>query len=250
MYRVTQMPLRPALPVRPLRCTYVSTSGRPLRLSGGLFWITRSTIMSRPRAATSVAMSTRNFPFRNASMVCSRVFCGMSPCRALFSNLRLSSTLNSLHSSFVSQNTITLPAVPPNMAMVSEMVPPLDCQWHGIVRCLTSVEAFTALLPTTSMVSGLDMYFFATSATHLGMVALNRQVCRLALVHAPKMISMSSANPMSSIWSASSSTANLQRVAKSKVCFSRWSFTRPGVPTTTSTPSRRLWNWGGYGEPP
>jgi hypothetical protein len=59
---VMHMPLRPARPVRPERCTYVSTSARPLRLSGGLLLITRSTIMSSPRAATSVATSTRNLP--------------------------------------------------------------------------------------------------------------------------------------------------------------------------------------------
>ena len=99
-------------------------------------------------SARTVAIKTRNFPFRNAAMVCSRVFCGTSPCKALFSNLRESSTDKSLHSSLVSQNTMHLPLVPPYMAMVSEMVAPLEVQWLGMVMCRTSVEAFTALLPT------------------------------------------------------------------------------------------------------
>ena len=65
-----------------------------------------------PILTTSVAMSTRNLPFLNASIVVSRVACGTSPCRAFDSNLMLSSMLSSLHSSLVSQKIITRPFVP------------------------------------------------------------------------------------------------------------------------------------------
>ena len=54
---------------------------RPDKLPhGGCTWMTRSTPwMSRPRAATSVATRHRRAPFRNASSVVSRSFCGTSP---------------------------------------------------------------------------------------------------------------------------------------------------------------------------
>mmetsp|Transcript_57894 Transcript_57894/g.131201 ORF Transcript_57894/g.131201 Transcript_57894/m.131201 type:complete len:208 (+) Transcript_57894:781-1404(+) len=207
--------------------------------------MTRSTIMSSPRAATSVAMSTRNLPFRNASIVLSRVFWGMSPCSGLASNLRPSSIDSSLHSSLVSQKMITRPVAPAYMEMTSLMVEARLCQCAGIAMCRTSVEAFTALFPTMSMVSALVMYLTATSLTQGGMVAEKRQVCRPGKVHAPRIISMSSANPMSSIWSASSRHANRHLEARSRVPFSRWSLILPGVPTTTSTPARRASNCGG-----
>lgn len=37
---------------------------------------------------------------------------------------------------------------------------------------------------------------------------------------------------------------------RSRVWRSRWSFTRPGVPTTMSTPLRRALSWGPYWDPP
>mmetsp|Transcript_39332 Transcript_39332/g.94641 ORF Transcript_39332/g.94641 Transcript_39332/m.94641 type:complete len:250 (-) Transcript_39332:1976-2725(-) len=65
----TEMPFAPALPVLPDRCTYVSVS------RGGWNWMTRSTsLMSMPRAATSVATRTLNDPARKAARVASRCF--------------------------------------------------------------------------------------------------------------------------------------------------------------------------------
>mmetsp|Transcript_31953 Transcript_31953/g.66824 ORF Transcript_31953/g.66824 Transcript_31953/m.66824 type:complete len:255 (-) Transcript_31953:1113-1877(-) len=75
--RTSDVPLRPARPVRPARWMKVSESrGTPK-------WTTRSMwSMSRPRAATSVAMSTGMRPVRKPLRIFSRTFWGMSPCRA------------------------------------------------------------------------------------------------------------------------------------------------------------------------
>ena len=70
-----------------------------------------------------------------------------------------------------------------------------------------------------------------------GMVAENRATCLSAGVSA-RIVSTSSAKPIFSISSASSSTRN-RSWTRSRVPLSRWSMTRPGVPTTTWTPRRR-----------
>ena len=60
-------PVRPALPVRPTRCTYDSVS---VGMSKFTTWLIRST--SRPRAATSVATRMSSRPARSCSTVRSR----------------------------------------------------------------------------------------------------------------------------------------------------------------------------------
>src|ERR1035437_509658 len=57
------------------------------------------------------------------------------------------------------------------------------------------------------------------------------------------------ANPMSSMRSASSSTRT-SISSSTTFCFSRWSSRRPGVATTTSTPSRSAFTCGSYPTPP
>ena len=70
----------------------------------------------------------------------------------------------------------------------------------------TSVDALTSASPTRSTVSGsCSMYFGASVRTHLGIVAEKRHVCRSGWLHTPRIAFMSSAKPMSSIMSASSS---------------------------------------------
>mmetsp|Transcript_44720 Transcript_44720/g.146658 ORF Transcript_44720/g.146658 Transcript_44720/m.146658 type:complete len:273 (-) Transcript_44720:130-948(-) len=63
------------------------------------------------------------------------------------------------------------------------------------------------------------------------------------------MVSTSSLKPMLSISSASSSTAN-RTAERSSAPSLRWSMIRPGVPMSTSTPSRSARCCGGYGTPP
>mmetsp|Transcript_13869 Transcript_13869/g.46904 ORF Transcript_13869/g.46904 Transcript_13869/m.46904 type:complete len:287 (-) Transcript_13869:459-1319(-) len=212
--------------------------------------MTRSIFMSRPRAATSVAMSTCTLPDRKASMVFSRVACGMSPWRGLASYFRLSAVRRSSHSALVSQKTITLALAPAYMAITSLIVAARVLQWDGMAMCRTSVEALTSRSPTRSTVRTAErMYCGATSRTHAGMVAEKRHVWRSGCVQAPRMADMSSAKPMSSIWSASSRVANRTAVSAS-VPRSMWSLMRPGVPASTSMPARRADTWGPMGAPP
>lgn len=71
-----QMPLRPALPVRPARWM----KGYVLR--GGSNWMTSPTLsMSRPREATSVAMSIFLLPLLKAAKLNSLSFWAISPCK-------------------------------------------------------------------------------------------------------------------------------------------------------------------------
>ena len=72
--RTELLPLRPARPVRPLRCVYESAS------SGGSAWITRAmSCTSMPRAATSVATSTRSLPRLKSASARLRSGCSISP---------------------------------------------------------------------------------------------------------------------------------------------------------------------------
>ena len=57
------------------------------------------------------------------------------------------------------------------------------------------------------------------------------------------------AKPMSSMRSASSSTST-SRSSNTTFCRSRWSISRPGVATTTSTPARSFFSCGSSGTPP
>ena len=140
------------------------------------------------------------------------------------------------------------PVVPPYMAIVSLMVD-ARAPVRGMAMCPRpwSLDGVVAHHVDGRGVAHVLGRRALDPAGHGGR---EEQVWRSGCVHAPRMISMSSANPMSTIWSASSSTANLQRVTRSRVPFSRWSLSRPGVPTTTSTPLRRAVNCGGYGVPP
>ena len=81
-----------------------------------------------------------------------------------------------------------------------------------------------------------------------GSVAENSTVWRSAGVE-PRIDSMSSAKPMSSISSASSSTTSLMPSSCS-VPRLMWSMARPGVATTMCTPSRSAPSWRPIGWPP
>mmetsp|Transcript_30346 Transcript_30346/g.76029 ORF Transcript_30346/g.76029 Transcript_30346/m.76029 type:complete len:255 (-) Transcript_30346:521-1285(-) len=206
--------------------------------------------MSSPRAATSVATSTRVLPARKEAIVFSRACCGMSPCSAFASYLSASAVMRSSHSAFVSQKMMARPEAPAYMPITSLIVEARVDQCEGMAICRTSSEALTAESPTRSTILGLGrMYLGATSRTQAGMVAEKRQVCRSACVHLPRIALMSSAKPMSSIWSASSSVAKRTPCSLS-VSRSMWSLMRPGVPTSTSTPERSDETCGPMGAPP
>ena len=74
---VTTSPALPARAVRPERCRYALCS------MGGSTWTTSSTLSTcTPRAATSVATSTRTSPAPNAARLRSRATCERLPCRS------------------------------------------------------------------------------------------------------------------------------------------------------------------------
>eukprot|EP00967_Tisochrysis_lutea_P154905 scaffold308730_cov30-Tisochrysis_lutea.AAC.1 len=107
-----------------------------------------------------------------------------------------------------------------------------------MARWRTSELAFFESSPTRSTSCGSGrMYFGASWRTHGGNVAEKRHVWRLGAVHLPRISDMSSAKPMSSIWSASSSVATRTSSNSSAPRVAR-SLTRPGVPTRMSTPRR------------
>mmetsp|Transcript_17672 Transcript_17672/g.55127 ORF Transcript_17672/g.55127 Transcript_17672/m.55127 type:complete len:224 (-) Transcript_17672:93-764(-) len=210
-------------------------------------------LMSRPRAATSVATSTRNCLLRNAAIVFSRSAWGMSPCSARRSNVKSFDSMTSLHSAFVSQKTMVWPPPPyaPTTSLMTLWFIAQDVT--GTHMCLTSSEACAMLprpsraflppSPTRSIslsVAAPCAYSLAIFFTQGGSVAEKSSSWRVApaaLPMAAKIFSSSSLKPMSSIWSASSSTAN-RNDDRSSTCFSIKSIVRPGVPTTTSTPRR------------
>ena len=90
------------------------------------------------------------------------------------------------------------------------------------------------VVPPTVMRTGSSRKRLAMPAMRGGIVAENNTVWR-SLGSEPRIVSMSSAKPMSSISSASSSTT-VRIPSTSSERRPRWSRTRPGVPTTTWTP--------------
>mmetsp|Transcript_2682 Transcript_2682/g.10648 ORF Transcript_2682/g.10648 Transcript_2682/m.10648 type:complete len:287 (+) Transcript_2682:600-1460(+) len=245
---VTHTPVAPPRPVRPDRWMYVSAS------FGGSHCTTSSTPeMSSPRAATSVATSVWNLLARNPARTTSRCDWFTSPCSALapFLSSFCSASESSPQSRLVSQKTITLPSPGTFARIRSHTSSVRSDHWHGISMCVTESLALRFSSPTRSTVAcPADRNRRAMSATHFGRVAENSSVCRLVLSFAAfKMVSMSSTKPMFNISSASSKTRN-RRLAKESVLRSRWSFMRPGVPTTMSHPARSARSCSPYGAPP
>mmetsp|Transcript_99997 Transcript_99997/g.282295 ORF Transcript_99997/g.282295 Transcript_99997/m.282295 type:complete len:260 (+) Transcript_99997:1868-2647(+) len=247
--KVMQVPFLPARPVLPDLWTYVSTFG-------GSHWITsRMSGTSSPRAATSVATRMSNCPSRKPAIVTSRCFCSMEPCNTWLLPEKPELNANSLASCLVSAKMIVLIPGPPYTASTSLKVAARCFQTrHLTARCVTSAFVCCRSLPTTSITMWSRIYFDATAWTHSGTVALQSNFwidsgfwcCELA---ASSTFSMSSWKPMSSISSASSSTTWL-RPDNFKFPRSMWSMTRPGVPTTTSTPRLSAPSWGPYIAPP
>mmetsp|Transcript_5239 Transcript_5239/g.18618 ORF Transcript_5239/g.18618 Transcript_5239/m.18618 type:complete len:240 (-) Transcript_5239:642-1361(-) len=137
--------------------------------------------MSRPRAATSVAIKILKAPLRNAAIVFSRRACGMSPCSARRSKRSLSESTISLHSFFVSQKMMLRFSPPPCAATTSLITSCICVQWpQGTHICLTSVEACIICSrpserPTRSISVRCVAYSLAIFWTHGGNVAEKKQ---------------------------------------------------------------------------
>mmetsp|Transcript_7065 Transcript_7065/g.30103 ORF Transcript_7065/g.30103 Transcript_7065/m.30103 type:complete len:301 (+) Transcript_7065:3316-4218(+) len=239
--RLSARPSAPARPVRPTRWTCCSTSALMSTL------ITQARLaMSRPRAATSVATSTEALRLANWISTWSRSRCSRSPCSANAMKPCAASTASrSRHCCLVLQK-----------AMVDSGRKARSSRGTASSRCasLTSkaiwrmVDAAALVAPATFTVCGSRMNFCASSCTPSGKVAENSSVCRWAGVRLAIAL-MSSTKPMSSMRSASSSTS-VFRADRSSVPRSRWSSSRPGVPTAMWAPKDRLSAWGLNGLPP
>ena len=100
----------------------------------------------------------------------------------------------------------------------------------------------------TEMSTGSVRWVAATLRMAGGMVAENSAVCR-SRGASVRIRSTSSAKPIRSISSASSSTRK-RSPASVRVRRSRWSMIRPGVPTTTWAPAASAAFCGRNGAPP
>mmetsp|Transcript_6236 Transcript_6236/g.17431 ORF Transcript_6236/g.17431 Transcript_6236/m.17431 type:complete len:337 (+) Transcript_6236:385-1395(+) len=238
---MTLVPERPARPVRPERCTKVSVS------SGSVWWMTSCTCeTSRPRAATSVATSTRQLPLRKAFMASSRSFWPMSPFSAAAPKARSKGDRAMLLlSRLVLVKMMQVDGPPSASASLDMCSASTAARASSRFRSVTMVATWRMVLgrreefsPTMSMLSGASRKLPALLSTQAGFVADHMLVQRSSFSgSSPKMCSTSSAKPMRSISSASSSTAK-RTLCRSRMPSSMRSMQRPGVATTTSTPRR------------
>mmetsp|Transcript_39842 Transcript_39842/g.66087 ORF Transcript_39842/g.66087 Transcript_39842/m.66087 type:complete len:205 (-) Transcript_39842:690-1304(-) len=204
--------------------------------------------MSIPRAATSVATSTANRPSRNFFSVTSLWVCETSPCSGWGARgASAAETQSSSASRLVDVNTIVRDSgFAPCTAIKSASVCARALSPSGINTATwsTVVAASEEPCPTTSTVFASLRCCRATERTHGGCVAENRTVCRSEASVPSRIVSTSSLKPMFSISSASSSTT-YSTPLKSSVPSCKWSMIRPGVPTSTSNPSRSVRCCGG-----
>ena len=121
--------------------------------------------------------------------------------------------------------------------------------WEHAQDMTSMVSAtFCSWDPTRSIVTWSARYFWVMRVTHDGIVAEKRKVCLCSGISS-MMRSTSSSNPTASIWSASSRT---QYSMSWRLREPRWmrSMSRPGVPTTMSTPRRSGRSWLEMATPP
>lgn len=165
---VMQMPLRPALPVRPARWM----NGSVLR--GGYNWITSPTLsMSSPLEATSVAMSIFLLPLLKAAKLNSLSFCAISPWRKAAS--LPNSMAKSVTSNFFSAKIMVLMPSPPLYCLIKFLIQ-FNLSWylHSTARNSTVVEVCVSFL-LIRLIFFLfdDKYYRQILSTQSGIVAEN-----------------------------------------------------------------------------
>ncbi len=195
---------------------------------------------SRPRAATSVATSTSTFPALKRSMAFSRAAWFRSPWSGVAGIPRASSRSDSSAAAFLVRAKTSTPSQSSASRIrtrASSLESPRTCQNRWFTASTVVVRA--SIRTSAGSLSERP----ATRAIAGGMVAENSAVCRSSGA-ASRIAVTSSRKPMRSISSASSrTTARIPE--RSRVPRRRWSWTRPGVPTTTCTPrrsSRSCWS--------
>ena len=199
-------------------------------------WLMRST--SRPRAATSVATRMSRRPDLSWSMVRSRWFWAMSPLMAAAVKPRARSfSASSSVSCLVRTKTI----IASNSSTSRTRVSASSLLRWAVMRNRWRMLSAVRVCDLTVISCGSSRYCLDRRRIAAGMVAENSATCLSSGVSA-RMRSTSSWKPMLSISSASSSTRK-RRSEMSSEPFSRWSMTRPGVPTMIWVPRRRPDSW-------
>mmetsp|Transcript_15047 Transcript_15047/g.39057 ORF Transcript_15047/g.39057 Transcript_15047/m.39057 type:complete len:212 (-) Transcript_15047:682-1317(-) len=207
----------------------------------------RMSLMSSPRAATSVAIKIGARPDLNSKRTRSRSRCSLSPWIALHGICRRSAMHRSSHMRLVEQKISTRAPGPPCFMSVSMSLRSLsNSVGVSSTICWMSLLAVGRSPPEPIVIcAGERWNSEASRRTSGGQVAVNIIVCRCGGTCA-MMRRICGSKPMSSIRSASSSTR--YPTEPSITCLaSRKSFRRPGVAITTYTPrckSRSCWPFG------
>mmetsp|Transcript_99270 Transcript_99270/g.281117 ORF Transcript_99270/g.281117 Transcript_99270/m.281117 type:complete len:338 (-) Transcript_99270:405-1418(-) len=208
--------------------------------------------MSRPREATSVAIMTFFcFDMKERSAT-SRSRWSLSPWISVMRKSRTCSLLaTSWHALFVDTKTMASSSSPSCSASVSSSAWSLSL---GLSRssacCVTSVFAFAAFMSPMCTCTGRRRKSKASWRTAFGQVALKSRVWRSApRGQASTILRIWGSKPMSSMRSASSSTAKLTWPSQTCLC-SRNSLSLPGVATMTWQPRLSHSSCSPFGSPP
>mmetsp|Transcript_12870 Transcript_12870/g.32126 ORF Transcript_12870/g.32126 Transcript_12870/m.32126 type:complete len:449 (-) Transcript_12870:629-1975(-) len=236
-------PSMPARPVRPIRWVCVS-------ISRAASWqiTVRIVEISRPRAATSVAMSTWAWPFLNLNMTTLRSPCSKSPWMATVSisknSLMFVASSSTTTLDFAKTSTCPLDTIPGSLS---------DIHVHFASSSLTTTACWTTLsaaFPTEPTV--IRTGFFRVSRARCsifgGNVAEKSKDClsgRMLL----QMLRTCPSKPIDNIRSASSSTKYVER-AKLVAFICTRSIRRPGAAVTISQPLFRSFHWSLFDMPP
>mmetsp|Transcript_123099 Transcript_123099/g.309822 ORF Transcript_123099/g.309822 Transcript_123099/m.309822 type:complete len:206 (-) Transcript_123099:536-1153(-) len=196
-------------------------------------------LMSRPRAATSVAQSTLASPLRNLFKAVSLRLWSKSPWissvhrpNALSS---FSSQARSLQFCFVFENTKQFapsesrPKMRFNAAFLSSLLLQTSTFWVMFLFVVISSEPIW-------ICTGSLMYFFAKSRHSRGQVAVNMLICFLSHGTLSRISLIWGSKPMSNMRSASSRTAK-RTWSRLTMPLLQKSLSRPGVAIKQSGPS-------------
>ena len=190
--------------------------------------------MSKPRAATSVATSTRSSPDLNWLSTSSRVCCDLSPWMALADSPRRTKSRDTWSADcLVLQNTMTWFMFKSTISRSNSS----RLRWLSMEMTCSSTLALVVFCAATSTICGAFIKSCASLRISGAKVAENSSVWR-GLGSICMMVRMSSIKPMSSMRSASSSTTISTLLKLMFFCLT-WSSSRPTVAMTISQPARK-----------
>ena len=212
--------------------------------AGGSMWTTSSTSSTcTPRAATSVATSTRTSPSENAPRLRSRAPWDRLPCRSTAGMPAWLSFLAIFLARYLVRVNIMRRPVPEASASMRACLSSawVTSTWWSMV--VTAAWALSAECSTGSLRN-----FLTSTSTPLSSVAENSSRCEPCGV-LERMRVTTGRKPMSAMWSASSSTVTRTSSSVSRPCLMR-SSRRPGQATTMSTPLASAFSWCFWETPP